>query len=541
VLREPPRRASESRFQVGSLDIAPRRILLRLAAAAALVFLAACATLPAEVSRTPTTFFADTSDTRLGRALVTTAAAHPGKTGVHALPNGRGAFAARAILANLADRSLDVQYYIWDADTSGTLLGHVLWEAAERGVRVRMLLDDANTRGLDEMIATLDAHPNIEVRLFNPFPSRSFRVGDLVTDFSRLNRRMHNKSFTADNQVTIVGGRNISNDYMGADSGFAFADLDVLATGAVVRDVSAEFDSFWNSPSAYPAKSLVPAATPETTARVRAEWERVRDSPEAAEYVREVLDTPLMTHLLAGTLDLDWVQARVVTDDPSKILIAPEREDLRMLRSIEATLGKPMRELDLVSPYFVPGKEGTAALVAIAARGVNVRILTNSLSAIDVGPVYAGYAKYREELLRGGVRLFELKRAAAATVKEKGEPRQGGVPGSKATSLHAKTFAVDRDRIFVGSFNLDPRSERLNTEMGVVLESTPLAARLSQVFDDEIPRMAYEVRLAEEGRSLVWIERTDAGEVRHTSTPDSSVLRRAWMGFLGILPIEWLM
>src|SRR5262249_49412648 len=234
-----------------AVRVAAARLLFRVTACAALVALAACATLPTDVARTPTSAFADTSGPRLGPPQAASAAGHPGQTGVHALPNGRDAFAARVILAQVAERSLDVQYYIWHADTSGGLLGYAMWEAAERGVRVRMLLDDGNTKGLDEMMATLDAHPNIEVRLFNPFPSRSFRVGDLMTDCSRLNRRMHNKSFTADNQVTIVGGRNIGNEYMGAESGVAFADLDVVATGAVVRDVSSEFDSYWNSPSAY--------------------------------------------------------------------------------------------------------------------------------------------------------------------------------------------------------------------------------------------------------------------------------------------------
>jgi putative cardiolipin synthase len=542
VLRKPTDRAFESGFQVDSPEIAHRSMLDRIAGAAAVICLAACATLPTEVSRTPTTAFADTSDTRLARAQAPAAAAHPGKTGVHALANGRDAFAARAILARVAERSLDVQYYIWHADTSGALLGYALWEAAERGVRVRMLLDDANTKGLDEMIATLDAHPNIEVRLFNPFPTRGFRLGDFATDFSRLNRRMHNKSFTADNQVTIVGGRNIGNEYMGAESGVAFADLDVVATGAVVRDVSNEFDSYWNSVSAYPAASVIPAATPETMARVRADWEKLRDGAEAADYVKVVRETLLVTQLLDGTLELEWVPARVVADDPAKVLNPPEREDLHMLPLLEGALGKPMSELDLVSPYFVPAEEGTAALVAIATRGVKVRVLTNSLGATDVGPVYAGYAKYREELLRGGVRLFELKRTAAPeTAKEKDEPEHGGVPGSSGASLHAKTFAVDRSRIFIGSFNLDPRSARLNTEMGVVLDSVPLATRLAQAFDDEVPRVAYEVRLTANGKDVEWIERTDAGEVRHSSTPDASAMRRAWMGVLGVLPIEWLL
>jgi putative cardiolipin synthase len=234
-----------------------------------------------------------------------------------------------------------------------------------------------------------------------------------------------------------------------------------------------------------------------------------------------------LRELLAGTLPLEWATARVVSDDPSKVLHPPERTELHMLPRLEAALGAPQRQLDLVSPYFVPTKEGTAALAALAGRGVSVRVLTNSLAATDVAPVHAGYAKYREPLLRGGVKLYELK----PTVKDKSEQRGG----SSDASLHAKTFAVDRSRIFVGSFNFDPRSARLNTEMGVVIESAALAARLSDTLDSALPRDAYELRLTD--NRLEWID----GEARHTSEPGAGLLQRLWINFLSILPIEWLL
>ncbi len=214
--------------------------------------LAGCAGLPANVDRQPSSAYSDTGDTRLGRALGAAVAAHPGKTGALPLISGREAFAARLIATRAADRSLDVQYYIWHADTTGNLLFEALWQAAERGVRVRLLLDDQNTRGLDATLAVLDSHPNIEVRLFNPFANRSFRVADAATSFARVNRRMHNKSFTADNQVAIVGGRNIGDEYLETGTPVAFVDLDTIVEGAVVRDVSAQFDAYWNSVSAYP-------------------------------------------------------------------------------------------------------------------------------------------------------------------------------------------------------------------------------------------------------------------------------------------------
>jgi cardiolipin synthase C len=496
---------------------------LRLAVCG-LVALAGCAGLPTGVERLPSSALADTDGTRLGRAVAPAVAAHAGKSGIHAIANARDAFAARVLLARAAERSLDVQYYIWRADTTGKLLCEALWQAAERGVRVRLLLDDNGTRGLDEDMITLDAHPRIEVRLFNPYASRGMRLGELVTDFARLNRRMHNKSFTADNQATIVGGRNVGDEYFGAETPVAFSDLDVVAVGAVVSEVSASFDAYWNSESAYPAATLISAAPAST----RQDWTEANQRPEAAKYLEALRATPLVQQLLARSLPLEWAAARVVSDDPSKVLHPPERADLHMLPRLVAALGEPARQLDLISPYFVPTKGGTAALRALAERGVTVRVLTNSLAATDVAPVHAGYARYREELLRSGVRLYELK----PTV-EKSERGVSG--GSSDASLHAKTFAVDRSRIFVGSFNFDPRSARLNTEMGVVVESLALATQLSDSLDRLLPRDAYEVRLS--NGNLEWVD----GERRYTSEPGTGFLRRVWIDLLSILPIEWLL
>jgi putative cardiolipin synthase len=502
-----------------------RAAVLTASACSVLVALGGCASLPRGVERPPSKALADTANTRLGRALAPLVATNPGKTGIHALSNGRDAFAARVVLSRAAERSLDVQYYIWHPDTSGELLAQELWQAAARGVRVRLLLDDNNTRGMDQAIAVLDAHPNIEVRLFNPYANRGWRLGELAWDFARLNRRMHNKSFTADNQASIVGGRNVGDEYFGAESAVEFADLDVLAIGAVVPAISASFDAYWNSESAYPASSLIAAAN------VPVPWDKAHDRPEAARYLDAVRATPLMGMVRAGNLPLEWAHARLVQDDPSKVLNPPERTELHLLPRLVEALGEPAREVDLVSPYFVPTTEGTAALVALTARGVKVRVLTNSLAATDVSPVHAGYAKRREALLRGGIRLYELKPSAE---KKNTEGRRAG--GSSDASLHAKTFAVDRSRIFVGSFNFDPRSARLNTELGVVVESPTLATRLAETLDRGIRNVAYEVRLSS-GGGLEWAER----DIRHTSEPGAGVLKRLWIEFLSILPIEWLL
>jgi len=522
--------------------VAPASVCLQrfLTAIALGVLVSGCASLPRNLDREPSVALANTDDTRLGRAITPLLAANPGRSGIYPLPNARDAFAARILLARAAERSLDLQYYVWHSDTTGRLLFDAVWQAAERGVRVRMLLDDATTKGLDPTIATLATHPNIRIRLFNPFVNRGFRLGDFITDFSRVNRRMHNKSFTADNQVTIVGGRNVGDEYYGANSDVGFRDLDAMAVGSVVRDVSREFDLFWNSEPAYPAANVIPAIGRDEATRVREAWAIAGQQSDALRYVSAVSDTPLVRALLNGELKLEWTTAQVIHDDPSKVLHSRESTELHMLPRLEHALGRPMQELDLVSPYFVPGADGTAGFRELRERGVKVQILTNSLAATDVMPTHAGYSNYREDLLRAGVRLYELKPNRDTSAAKEAAERQG-IADSAAAGLHAKTFSVDRSRIFVGSFNLDPRSDRLNTEMGIVIASPTLASRLSAEFDSGIPRDAYEVRLAADGRSLEWIEQEGDREIHHPTEPETSAMKRAWVRFLSILPIEWLL
>ncbi|HEX6137727.1 MAG TPA: phospholipase D family protein [Casimicrobiaceae bacterium] len=508
------------------------------------ILVAGCASLPSLEGRSETHAFTDTAATRLGRAVDRAAADHPGRSGIHALPSPGDAFAARALLAAAAEKSLDIQYYIWHGDQTGYLLFEALWRAAERGVRVRLLLDDANTSGLDDTIAALDAHPNVEVRLYNPLLLRRARVLNFLTDFTRVNHRMHNKSFTADGQVTIVGGRNVGNEYSGAGDRVEFTDLDVIAVGPVVREVSDAFDLYWNSASAYPAASIIgdpPASIigdppADARGRLEAKFAAVRADPESAAYLSVLRETVLVQELLAGRLPLEWTQARLVRDDPAKTLDTTANADVLLLSELLPAIGRPAKSFDLVSPYFVPGEEGAAALEGAARRGVVVRVLTNSLAATDVAPVHAGYAKRRCDLLRAGVQLYELKPSAPEEERE-----DTHIGSSSSVQLHAKTFALDRDRIFVGSFNFDQRSAFLNTEMGLVIESPTLAWRLATLFDVEVPKVAYALRIAADGHCPEWIERTPTGEVRYDVDPGSGVAQRIWIRFLSVLPIDWLL
>ena len=502
-------------------------------AAVGSVMVSGCA-LPRLEGRTVTSALPAT-DTSLTRAIAPGLDAHPGKTGIRALSSPRDAFAARGLLAAAAEHSLDVQYYIWHGDETGYLLFEALWKAAERGVRVRLLLDDINTKGLDPTLAALDAHPNIEVRLYNPFAQRRARWMSYLTDFQRVNRRMHNKSFTVDNAVTIVGGRNVGNEYFAAGAGVAFADLDVIAVGPVVHDVSAAFDRYWNSASAYPATGLLPSPTTETSELLREKFAATRADAQSVQYLNALQETPLVSELRTGQLALEWADATLVCDDPAKTLNEANDPHALMLTQLLAASGRPTSGFDLVSPYFVPKQEGATALGNLVGAGVRVRVLTNSFGANDVGVVHAGYSKYRKMLVRSGVQLYELERRA-------GEDRSKGanVSGSSSASLHAKTFQIDGRRIFVGSFNFDPRSATLNTEIGLMIESPALAKQLEGAFDTELSSVAYEVR-ADKAGDLQWIERTATGAVTRTTEPETNAFGRAVIGMLSILPIDWML
>ncbi len=509
----------------------------RLLALLACTLLTACS-LPPLAGRTVSTALpvADAQLTRMGQALAPQIAAHPGLSGIHTLPDPLAAFAARVLLIRAAQRSLDVQYYIWRGDTTGALLIQELLAAADRGVRVRLLLDDVGTSGLDAHWRRLDQHPLIEVRLFNPMVLRRPKALGYVTDFARANRRMHNKSLTADNLATVVGGRNIGDEYFGATDGVLFADLDVLAVGAIVPQVSQDFDLYWASNSTYPVDALLPANHPAASQRLQDELAQATTSPAAQRYQQAVAQAPFMQQLLQGALPLEWSMVRMVSDDPAKGLGQAPPEGLLMAQLAEV-IGQPARSVDLVSPYFVPTAAGVAAFAQLRAHGVEVRVLTNALEATDVAVVHAGYAKWRRALLEHGVVLYEMRRQASGGNEH---PHAPGPLGSSGSSLHAKTFAVDGQRIFVGSFNFDPRSAHLNTELGFVIESPALARQVSDAFALQIPRSSYRVLLDEQGR-LEWHSGMEQPPTIYHQEPGTHWLERGWLRLLGWLPIEWLL
>lgn len=501
-----------------------------------LCLLTACQSLPSLEGRSNSSHVPAHMPSLLAEALGPSVQAHAPLSGLYALDDGLDAFAARVALIDSAQHSIDIQYYIWRDDTSGRLLLQHLYQAANRGVRVRLLLDDNNTRGMDGLLAALDEHPNIEIRLFNPFTHRRWRALSYLTDFERLNRRMHNKSLTADNQATIIGGRNIGDEYFDFGDAALFVDLDVLAVGAVVNTVSVDFDRYWASASAYPLTSLVAARAHISRVDQKLLAGAIPSTESAAKFEQAWRQSVLAQQLLQGQLTWTWAKVNLVSDDPAKALGQADPQ-ASVLVHLDQTMDTPKHAMWLVSPYFVPTHAGVDALQQLAHEGVAINVLTNSLAATDVGVVHSGYQQYRVPLLQAGIGLYELK----PTQHSKGR-RDKGLVGASASSLHAKTFIIDQERLFVGSFNFDPRSALLNTEMGLVIHSPALAKQMVYSLNDSVPQTSYRLDLNAR-QKLQWheAESADSPDVVWHREPQVGFWRRTWVRILSWLPLESLL
>ncbi|MEE4261220.1 MAG: phospholipase D family protein [Desulfobacteraceae bacterium] len=503
-----------------------------------LLVFSSCATLPKDFERPESFAYPDTADTSFGKDVYNRAAKHQGKSGFHLLDSGLDAFVARALLAHYAERSIDVQYYLYHDDLVGKLFTDQLLKAADRGVRVRVLVDDMDLAGRDIGVVAADSHPNVEVRIFNPFSRKTGRTSQFVTRMGSVTRRMHNKSFTVDNQISILGGRNIGNEYFDADPDLAFADLDVIAIGPAAKEVSAAFDKYWNSELAYPASVLIDESpTPEEIKKRR---QRLNDFVAAqahSAYLQALQDSNLANQIRKKQVSYYWGDAEVVYDQPEKILHDKGDKEYQLAPKLAPYLDGIEKELIIFSPYFVPGKSGTAFLTQLAKRGVRVRILTNSLASNDVGLVHAGYSKYRKALLRGGVELYELnKKLSREQRKEK-----KGAGGSSKASLHAKSFVFDRKQVFIGSMNLDPRALVHNTEIGVVFSSEEVANGMSDWFDQHIDQIAFKLELRKEQdgyEQILWHGLVDGKPHTFDVDPYTGFWRRFGIGFMRMLPIE---
>lgn len=467
--------------------------------------------------------------TALDRLVAPLLAARPGESGLALLQDNLDAFAVRALSARAAGRSLDLQYYIWHDDFTGRLLDHELLRAADRGVRVRLLLDDLNAHGRNSILAALDAHPNIEVRMFNPTRNRKggiARALEMLLRMVSVNRRMHNKAWIADGRVAVVGGRNIGDEYFSAASDTNFIDLDALVLGPAVQQTEAIFDDFWNSSAAIPLRALK-QAKPGAVERLRTEMAEADRRLHDHAYIRRLRAADGIAGFVRGEHALHWPRALVVLSDPASKGEGGGRQDW-LVHPLAAAMSQARHSLRLVSPYFVPGEPGMDYLRQLRARGVAVEVLTNSLVATDVLAVHSGYAPYRRRLLEDGVVLREQK--------PRGE-LDSSLFGSSGASLHTKAFIVDDAAGFIGSFNIDPRSISLNTEMGLLFHDREATAALLAIYRDKTdPRHAYRLRL--EHGALRWDDAATQPPVRWEHEPESSAWQRAAVWLLGWLPIE---
>lgn len=458
-------------------------------------------------------------------------APEPALSSVLAIEDGAFALALRIMIIRSARQSIDMQYYIVRNDVAGRLVLDALAAAAKRGVRVRLLLDDHGSWGLDAALIDLDRLPMAAVRLFNPFRLRSSRLVNYLVDFSRLNRRMHNKSLTVDGVATLVGGRNVGDEYSGGDGVLQFADLDVLAGGAIVADVAQDFERYWNCASAWPVGTIV--RTPRRPAPAPAPV--VADPDRERAYAQALADGP--QRLRAATSDFVWVPVRMVSDDPAKGLGSIDSHRLAAARLLH-DVAAPQSRFAIVSPYFLPTASGEALLAGLVDRGVKVAVFTNSLASINEPLVHARYSRGRRRLLAAGISLWEAhseRQARLGLQLSASGGRSGPSRRSRGVALHAKTFAVDRRILFVGSFNFDPRSVMLNTELGFVIECRRLAEKLDDALFGGIAPLAWHLDIVD--GTLAWCH---AGRT-HFIEPGTSWHQRLLMRAIGLLPIDWLL
>ena len=493
---------------------------------------AGCATIDYDYPRQEAYFLPDTSDTYFGKLIEPAVAQQPpDQSGFYPMNDGVDALTARLLLAEKAEKSIDVQYYLIKNDIVGRVFVYTLLKAADRGVRVRLLVDDMFTSGYDAGLAALNSHPNFEIRIFNPFHrGAAGRAQSALTGFGRINRRMHNKSFTVDNQITIIGGRNIADEYFGAREDAKFGDLDVMGIGPVVQDVSNMFDTYWNHEAALPVPAFVKelddpeAALNELRERLARSMDEIKDSKYA-----EAVAVKYLEYLQPGKRLFEWAPYELVVDSPDKGVKAKAEEAESITTPLIESIRSAERELIIISPYFVPLKSGVEGLAGLEKRGVEVTVVTNSLAANNQFTVHGGYAPSRKPLLEAGIEIYEVRPDADVAGTEFID-----ASGGKAT-LHTKAFVVDDKEVFIGSFNFDPRSADLNTELGVIIRDSELALIYAVLIDEALRDQAFEVFLNEDGK-VRWRGYRHGEEIIYDKEPETTWGQRFSAWFARILP-----
>jgi putative cardiolipin synthase len=484
-----------------------------------------CATVSFDEPKPYSEAFTDTSNTRLGKRVSQWVDTHGGRSGFYPLSEGMDSLGVRLRLAEVAEKSIDLQYFLMKNDTAGLVMMNALLKAADRGVRVRFLLDDIFTTAEDRALLLINQHPNIEVRLFNPISRRGFASLNFVGDFRQANRRMHNKSFTVDNQVSVVGGRNIADEYFDLKTDSVFIDFDVVGLGPIATEISKSFDEYWNHSRAVPIDQI--NSTDEDVDTVRADIAEEFDGIYDTVYGK-ALESKLLQDLIADRRALFPAESRVISDSPDKLINEISEEHMRLATDLREVLLSAEKEIVFISPYYVPGKGGVELVRNLVDKGIRVIIVTNSLASNNHVPVHGGYARYRKDVIKAGAELYEARANAAQELRRTDE-------GPDVMTLHTKAFLIDDRYLFVGSLNLDPRSIEINAEMGLLIDSQALIAKMSPDPDEKLARVTYRVLLNEEG-DLEWHGHINGKAVIETTEPLASPWLRFKAWFMRIAP-----
>ena len=464
------------------------------------------------------------------------------QSGFYLLSDNTDAFVARLALAKEAKKTLDIQYYIMHNDASGEYLAYALLAAADRGVHVRILVDDINLSGRDSGLKMLSQHDNIEIRIFNPLVNRDwFRIIEVIINLDRAGRRMHNKVFVADNATAIIGGRNIGDEYFDDRNTLNFVDLDLLTTGPIVSDITQSFNDFWKSQWATAIEDLSKVRVMKNQlktirTKLKDRWHRARNT----NYFHSIQQSELTKKIISKKIPYIWAEAKLFYDSPDKLSVNSQEKITHFGPQIMPYFEQADDELLIASPYFVPGKEGVQWLKSKQQQGMKIKVLTNSLAATDVIAVHAGYKKYRCDLLQSGINLFELK----PTARHLHSRTKRLIESSSTASLHAKYMVVDQRYVFIGSANIDPRSNTLNTEIGVMVDSRDLAKEATEIFKRTTSQKnSYRLLLEQQtpARRVIWLTEEDGKETTYLDEPKASCFRKLGVFIMSLLPIESLL
>ena len=492
------------------------------------VILSGCSTIAFDQPKTATSVITDTQDTHFGQVLTAWNTQHPGVNGFYPLNDGMDALGARLRLIEGAERSIDVQYFLMKDDDAGELFSGTLLKAADRGVRVRFLLDDVFTSVDDDILGLLNRHPNIEIRLYNPISRRGLYYLNYAGDFKRANRRMHSKSITADNAFTIVGGRNIADEYFQLLDDAEFLDYDVLALGPVAADVSEQFDDFWNSSRTIPMEVLHNTFTEEDLIKERAEIDEELVIGPNSTY-RKAMNSEHMLELIDGSGIVYPAPATLLHDGAAKLENPIDLSHMTLISDLGKLILESEKSVFIITPYFIPTQSGVEFWQKVLDKGMSVTIVTNSLASTNHVPVHSGYARYRKEMLEMGASMYEVRANAV---------RPGSVStdsSPKALTLHTKLILIDERYLFVGSLNLDPRSIEINAEMGLLIDSPLIAQQFLTQINQGLPELSYKLELEDDGR-LQWLATIDGNEKIETKEPLTSWWRRFLAKVYRVLP-----